>query len=104
MDIILSIDKSEEELIESLLKNTKLASEKISGAGIDGGSDLVTIMLSVTTTTLTSLILLLKNKWKRNKDVVIKVGTMEVRGANPEEISDLLAKMIAADKEKKRKK
>jgi hypothetical protein len=94
LDVVMRIDRADQELIEAILAETSLEAERFEGAGSDGGGDLVTIILSLAGPILTSLVAILRARWSRARHATIEVDGVKIQAASPEDLERLLAKLL----------
>lgn len=94
IDVSLRIPKSDDGLIAALLEDPDLNSERFQGSGIDGGGELVTIIVGLTTASLTALVAILRARWARSQTVKIEVDGIKVEGSSPDEIHALLERLL----------
>ena len=104
MDVIFRIDPLDVELAEAMLSDPQLEPQLIKSSGMDGGNDLISVLITLGTHSLTALVAILVAKWRKNKNVSIEVGGMKVKGADPEQIEGILKQMISAKEPAKKSK
>lgn len=96
MDAVITLPDEAKSLIQDFVANNELEAEVIGGAGIDGGGDLGTVVVSVTASSLTALVAILKAKWDLAKSVTIEVDGMKVTGVDPDKVEKILRQLLNA--------
>lgn len=91
-DIVLRIPKVDHSFAELLESDASLGAIPIPGAGIDGGSEYLVLLIPVAHFTAKALIDLVKAHWEKAKNVQFEIDGMKVSGASLEEISTFLEK------------
>lgn len=96
MDVVLLVAVEDEALIKALVNEPTLQAERLQGAGIHGGGEVTTIVVSAASAGLTALVAILRARWARAKYVKIEVDGVKVHGASPEQIETLLTQLLEA--------
>jgi len=93
-DVVLRIPKSEDALAELLERDPTLEATNLGGAGMDGGSEYLVLLIPLAHLTIKTLVDLLKAHWERAKNVKLEVDGMTVTGASLDEISAFLERQL----------
>lgn len=94
LDAVLRIDRADEDLIAALAGAPDLRAERFDGAGIDGGGDLVTVVVSLGGAALTTLVAILRARWSRARFVKIEIDGVKIEGVSPEAVEALMSKLL----------
>lgn len=94
LNLIVKVSNKDKEISEALMSESAFNAEKFRGAGIDGGGDLLTIVMSLGSASLAAFITILRAHWNRAKYTKIEVDGIKLEGVSPKEIKDLLDTLI----------
>jgi hypothetical protein len=89
-DIVLSIPNSESNLAELFEANAELQAVRLPGAGMDGGGELLVLLIPFTHFAIKTVVDLLKAHMEQAKHVKVEMDGMTFSGASLREISDFL--------------
>ncbi len=76
LDVVISLPATANNLAEDLKGEATLRPEVLPGAGFDGGGELLTLVLSVSSATVAPLVAILRARWQRVKSITIEVDGM----------------------------
>ena len=93
---MLSVPNSESSFAERLKGDAELGAVRLPGAGMDGGGELLVLLLPFTHFAVKTLVDLLKAHMEQAKHVKIEMDGMTFSGASLREISDFLDKAPAS--------
>jgi hypothetical protein len=89
-DLVISFPSSDTELAEVFKRSPDLGAIQLPGAGMDGGGELLVLLVPLTHFAIKTLTDLLKAHWERAKHVKIEIDGMKFNGASLDEVSAFL--------------
>jgi hypothetical protein len=98
LDVTLRIPQRDSAFADLILADTTFDPARFGGAGIDGGGDWMTVVVSLGTASLTAFVATIREHWNRAKHVKIEVDGIKVEGASPNEVERLLEKLLVERK------
>jgi hypothetical protein len=89
-DIVLSVPGKDRSFAEAIQADSSLNVTELTGAGMDGGSEYLVLLIPVAHFTVKTLVDLFKAHWEKARNVKLEVNGMAISGASLTEISDFL--------------
>ncbi len=89
-DIVVSVPRTDRSFAAILEAEKSLDVTVLDGSGIDGGGELIVLLIPVATLTVNKLVELLKVHWEKAKHVKFEVDGMSITGASLSDISKFL--------------
>jgi predicted Fe-Mo cluster-binding NifX family protein len=93
--ITLSVESADTPLLDELVGAPEVQAKPVSRARISGGSELSTVLLTLTPLVLVAVVKILKEKWARNAKVTIEARGVKIKGASPEDVERILKQILA---------
>jgi hypothetical protein len=93
-DVVVSVPKNDRSFAEALEGDKRLEATKLTGAGMDGGSEYFVYLVPIATYTVKTLVELIKARWEKAKNVKFEVDGMTITGASLDEISEFLERNL----------
>lgn len=93
--VIFSFEATDISAIDALRAAPNLQVKPVSRDRIVGGSELSTILLTLTPVVLTAIVNILKEKWARNAKVRIEARGVKIEGVSPDDVERILKQILA---------
>ncbi len=97
--VILSVELSDDALIDALLADPGLGVRRVERDSILGGSELATVILMLTPAILAAAVKILREKWARNGKVSIEARGVKIKGASPDDVEAILRQILERTQE-----
>ena len=95
VSITFSVEAADADLINELVASPDIQAKPVSRERISGGSELSTIIITLTPFVLAAVVKILKEKWARNARVIIEARGIKIKGASPEDVERILKQILA---------
>lgn len=97
--VTFSVETADAGLINELVAAPDIQAKPVSRDRISGGSELYTVILTLTPFVLAAIVKILKEKWARNARVSIEARGIKIKGASPEDVERILKQILAETEE-----